>query len=108
MPPDDRGYARQLRLIKARFTQHLLHEGVNIGKDDRREYKLWQKRYGEQIVRDDPDFEADVNYVHINPVKHGYVTRAIDWPHSTIHWYIKRGMLPMDWACAQDDGEFGE
>ena len=87
MPPDDRGYARRLRLIKARFTQHLLHEGVNIGKDDRGEYKLWQKRYGEQIVRDDPDFEAHVIYVHINSVKHGYVTRAIDWPHSTIQVY---------------------
>ena len=108
MPPDDLGYARRLRLIKARFTKHLLCEGVNTEKDDRGEYKLWQKRYWEHTIRDDRDFEAHVNYVHINPVKHGYVTRAIAWPYSTIHRYVKRGLLPEDWACVPHDGGFGE
>ena len=108
MPPDDSRYAERLRLIKARFTKQLLNAGVNIAKDNRREYKLWQKRYWEHTIRDDNDFESHVNYVHINPVKHGYVARAIDWPHSTIHRYVENGMLPKDWACAADNGDFGE
>ena len=108
IPPDDWGYAERLRRIKSRFTKQLLQEGVNIAKDDGGEYKLWQKRYWEHTIRDDRDFEVHVNYVHINPVKHGYVARAIDWRHSTIHRYLKCGELPMDWACAPDNGDFGE
>ena len=41
MPPDDSGYAHQLRLIKARFPRHLLREGVSLEKDARSEYDLW-------------------------------------------------------------------
>ena len=108
MPPDDTRYAERLRLIKARFTKQLLKAGVNIAKDNRGEYKLWQKRYWEHTIRDDQDFENHVNYVHINPVKHGYIARAIDWPHSTIHRYVANGTLPKDWACEPDKGDFGE
>ena len=60
------------------------------------------------VIRDDRDFEAHVNYVHINPVNHGYVARAIDWLHSTIHRYVKRGMLAKDWACVPNNGDFGD
>lgn len=108
LPPNDAAYARRIRLIKARFTRHLLGAGENIAKDDRGEYRLWQKRYWEHTIRDERDFEAHVNYIHINPVKHGQVARAIDWPHSTMRRYVDQGLLPADWACAQEEGEFGE
>jgi len=100
LPPGDADYAHRMRLIKARFTRHLTGGGMAIAKDARGDYALWQKRFWEHTIRDDRDFEAHVNYVHINPVKHGYVARAADWPHSTLHRYIKRGALPMDWAHA--------
>ena len=60
------------------------------------------------VIRDDRDFEVQVNYVPINPVNHGYVARTIDWPHSTIHRDVKRGMLPKDWPCVPNSGDFGE
>lgn len=31
-----------------------------------------------------PD-QRHVDYVHINPAKHGDVARAVDWPYSSIH-----------------------
>ena len=108
LPEDDAAYARRIRLIKSRFTRKLLAAGVPLTKDVRGDYDLWQKRYWEHTIRDDRDFEAHVNYVHINPVKHGYVKRAVDWPHSTLHRYISDGTLPADWACDGIDGEFGE
>jgi putative transposase len=64
-----------------------------LTKDRRGEYDLWQKRYWEHTIRDDRDFEAHVNYVHINPVKHEYVKQAIEWPHSTLHRYVGNGAL---------------
>jgi putative transposase len=108
LPPDDANYTARIRLIKARFTKHLLRAGVPLTKDTRGEYRLWQKRFWEHTIRDDLDFEAHVNYVHINPVKHGRVTRATDWPHSTLHRYVKYGLAGVDWACALEAGQFGE
>jgi putative transposase len=77
-------------------------------QDARGEYQLWQKRYWEHTIRNEKDFEAHVNYVHINPVKHGYVSRAVDWKHSTIHRYIKVGIVNEDWACEVVGAAFGE
>ena len=108
LPPGDSAYTRRIRLIKARFTRHLSRAGVRMSKDARGEYQLWQKRFWEHTIRDDRDFEAHVNYVHINPVKHGYVKHAVDWPHSTLHRYIRDGVLPGAWACDDVAGEFGE
>jgi len=48
-------------------------------------------------------------YCHINPVKHGYVQRVADWPHSTFHRHVERGIYPLNWAGGPDiDGVVGE
>ena len=61
------------------------------------------------LIQDDRDYATHVDYIHINPVKHEYVIRAVDWPHSSIHQYIERGWLAADWAVAPDNiGDFGE
>jgi len=108
LPLEDAAYARRIQRIKAHFTRHLVRAGVNLAIDKRGEYLLWQKRFWEHTVRNERDFEAHVNYVHINPVKHGHVTRAMDWPHSTLHRYIKMGLLAANWGCASPEGTFGE
>jgi putative transposase len=51
-----------------------------------------------------------VDYIHFNPVKHGYVGRVMDWPHSSFHRFVRLGVYPGDWAGdAKDEGVvFGE
>jgi len=39
-----------------------------------------------------------MNYVHVNPLKHGLVDRVLDWPFSTFHGLVKAGVYPSDWA----------
>lgn len=39
-----------------------------------------------------------MDYVHINPVKHGLVSRVIDWPYSTFHGLVEQGIYPSDWT----------
>jgi REP element-mobilizing transposase RayT len=39
----------------------------------------------EHSIRDDADLERHVDYIHFNPIKHGYVARVADWPHSSFH-----------------------
>ena len=72
---------------------------------------LWQHRFWEHTIRDERDFVRHVNYIHWNPVKHGYVKRVVDWPYSSFHRYIKQGLLPRDWGGTEgedDDIDFGE
>ena len=45
--------------------------------------------------------------VHYNPVKHRLVTRVRDWPHSSFHFYVRRGLLPEDWAGDVNEGPSG-
>jgi putative transposase len=74
------------------------------------ELALWQRRFWEHTIRDDRDFAAHVDYIHYNPVKHGLVARVRDWPHSSFHRYVRRGLCPPDWAgdARGGKGEFGE
>ncbi|MCI5146899.1 MAG: transposase, partial [Candidatus Electrothrix sp. AR3] len=59
--------------------------------------------------RDERDYAAHLDYVHYNPVKHGYVQAvAQQWPYSTFHRYVEQGMYDKGWAAEPDNGNFGE
>ncbi len=105
---NDALYGKRWGLIMAQVSRVCAH--LVIGDVDRsasrvrrREADLWQRRFWEHQLRDDVDFERHVNYIHYNPVRHGLVTRAVDWPYSTFHRFVGRGILPNDWAV--DPGE---
>jgi putative transposase len=51
-----------------------------------------------------------VDYIHYNPVKHGFVKRPVEWPFSSIHRYIKNEVIAENWACGYEfeKGGFGE
>jgi putative transposase len=53
------------------------------------------------MIRDERDYEQHVNYVHYNPVKHGYVEKAVVWKHSSIHRYIKDGIIDPNCGIAE-------
>jgi putative transposase len=61
-------------------------------------------------IRDDQDFERCTNYIHFNPVKHRLVSTPGEWPFSSLHRYVRAGMLPRDWGGDQraNYGNFGE
>ena len=109
LPPDDADYALRWRLIKTRFSRGMpqteQRSDSRIAKGER---GIWQRRYWEHEIRDEIDMQRHVDYIHINPVKHGHVVRATDWPHSSIHRYIERGDLPRDWACDCEGVGMGE
>ncbi len=58
----------------------------------RRERGVWQRRFWEHLIRDEADYHAHMDYVHINPLKHGLVRRVGDWPYSTFHRRVARGV----------------
>jgi putative transposase len=98
-PENDADFATRWRLIKMGFSKALPKtERVSKVRADRGERGIWQRRYWEHLIRDDADFQAHMDYLHFNPVKHGLVTRVADWPYSTFHRLVKQGVYPADWG----------
>jgi putative transposase len=110
LPLDDADFPARWRRLKGYFSNRLLGAGNAIERHSSGELALWQRRYWEHTIRDEDDFARHVDYIHYNPVKHGLVRRASDWPHSSFHAYVRRGLLPPDWAgeVNADAARFGE
>jgi putative transposase len=111
LPPGDSDFASRWMRIKASFSRGLpASASRSVSKVAKREKGIWQRRYWEHVIRDDADFERHVDYIHFNPVKHGFVSRVSDWPHSSFHRYVERGILSADWGgdVVDPTGQFGE
>lgn len=59
------------------------------GEDDIRGRKVWFRAV-ERSMRSERHFYATLNYVHNNPVKHGYVKKWQDWPYSSATEYLEK------------------
>ena len=66
----------------------------------KRERGIWQRRYYEHAIRDAEDFARHVDYIHWNPVKHGWVQRVSEWPYSSFHRFVREGRLADDWGAS--------
>jgi putative transposase len=105
LPAGDADFATRWRLIKMGFSKALpCTERVSKTREARGERGIWQRRYWEHLIRDEADYQAHMDYVHINPVKHGLVKSVADWPHSTFHRLVERGVYPRDWVGGNEDG----
>ncbi|WP_148864581.1 REP-associated tyrosine transposase [Marinobacter fonticola] len=106
LPHGDANYPLRWSLIKAGFSRRLeKEERIRKSRSDKRERGIWQRRYWEHQIRDEADLKRHVDYIHYNPVKHGWVNRPIDWRHSTLHGYVARGTIGMDWGGVGIEGE---
>jgi putative transposase len=101
---EDSDYATRLRLIKMGFSKILpkteRRSAVRVKWGER---GIWQRRYWEHLIRDEADYRAHLDYIHYNPVKHGWVKQVKDWPHSTFHRWVTQGVYPLDWSGCEGD-----
>jgi len=96
LPDGDADFSGRWRRIKAHFSHHVAKSDPSVKRRTSGEYELWQSRFWEHTIRDDIDFGRHVDYIHYNPVKHGLVSRVEDWPYSSFHTYVRKGVLPAD------------
>jgi putative transposase len=109
MPEDDGDYALRWRIIKSQFSRNFSANKLRSdSKIKHREKGIWQRRYWEHQIRDNVDLQRHVDYIHYNPIKHGYVTKVKDWPHSTFHKYVAQGIYTENWGGVDEAGAFGE
>ena len=110
LPEGDSDYAQRWAMIKSGFSRALpAAANISTSKSRKREKGIWQRRFWEHRIRDDEDLARHVDYIHLNPIKHGLVKQVSDWPYSSFHRYVARSVLPVDWAGRADfTGSFGE
>jgi len=104
LPPGDTDYSRRIGKIKVTFTRslrgnRLLPDNVPRSRRKRRESDVWQRRFWEHTIHDEKDFQRHLDYIHYNPVKHGYVSCPHLWQYSSFNQWVRKGGYTVDWGC---------
>ncbi len=108
LPPGDSDFSTRWRLIKTWFTKHCdpaIRVTPDIARQKKQEQAIWQHRYWEHLLRDEEDYRRHVEYIHYNPVKHGYVAAPVDWASTSFHRYVSHGIYSADWGSSELDFE---
>ena len=72
--------------------------------------KIWY-RFSDRLMRDEAQLNQALNYVHYNPVKHGYVKDVYDWPWSSLLTYEEdkgKEWLRESWKKYAPPADFGK
>lgn len=99
----DLDYSVRVSAFKKRFTREWLASGgaeapVARGQRRHRLRGVWQRRFWEHTIRDARDFKMHLDYIHINPVKHGLARQPKDWSWSSFRRYVQMGEYDEDWC----------
>ena len=104
LPVGDDDFPSRWKAIKTAFSKSIPKtERLSVVRAAKGERGIWQRRYWEHTIKGEKDYAAHVDYVHINPLKHGLVKQVADWPHSSFHRLVEAGVYPADWAGETDD-----
>jgi len=103
LPDNDSDFATRWRLIKTNFTKNYSGNKADVISESmlcKRERGIWQRRFWEHMIRDQDGFNRHCDYIHYNPVKHGFVNLPSEWKHSSFKIFVERGLYPKDWGSA--------
>ena len=108
LPENDDNFASRWAIIKRSVSKCCgsfggIERSISESHGKRGEKHIWQRRFWDHFIRDELDLQRHLDYLHWNPVKHGYVGRVIDWPHSTFQRFVKLGLYPADWGGVNED-----
>ncbi len=94
LPPGDTAFSKRWRLIKSTFSRHVPAPAhIAPSKRKRDEKGIWQRRFWEHVIRDQPDFDLHMHLIAAAPVHAGLVRQPRDWPYSSLR-HRKMGLDP--------------
>jgi putative transposase len=107
LPEEDSNYSLRWSEIKRLFSisyQSTIGTIQNKSASQRKRHEaaIWQRRFWEHTIRDEEDLHRHIDYIHFNPVKHGFVQKAIDWEWSSFRKYVEDGFYESDWGQNAD------
>jgi putative transposase len=92
LPEDDPNFSRVLHSFKFNFTWNLKREtGIDTS------IKVWQSRFWDHVIRDEDDLKMHLDYIHWNPVKHGYAKSPEKWSESSFQFWLEKGIYGPEW-----------
>lgn len=93
LPENDNDFSGRWREIKKFVTQRI----ANV-RNARNEGGIWQRRFWEHQIRNEKDWQNHMDYIHFNPVRHGYVTAAKNWQWSSFYKWVRKGAYTENWG----------
>jgi putative transposase len=90
----DNYYHLLLRTSRGKDLSHFIGR---LHGSTARQINLWDQvtarqvwhNYWDTCIRTEADYWTRFNYIHNNPVKHGYVSKWEDWPFSSYGYYLR-------------------
>lgn len=82
----------------------------NIEDDLTGNRRVWY-RFVDTLIRNKMHLHMAFNYIHYNPVKHGYVCDPYDWTWSSLQMYYEdkgKNWLEEQWATFKPSSDFGK
>jgi len=102
LPDGDAGFSQRWSEIKAHVSRSCARDypdgRLSGAMRRKRAAAIWQRGFWEHRIRNDEDFSQHLDYIHINPVRHGLVGHASLWPYSSFARLVRAGVYAADWA----------
>jgi len=100
LPDSDSDYSSRWREIRKAVTKRIAFGPKNA----RGEGDVWQRRFWEHQITDGRDWRQHMDYIHYNPVKHGYVSSPSEWQWSSFRRWVDKGAYSLDWGSVEPKG----
>lgn len=89
LPPGDEDCASRWRAVKIAFSKSLRKSSAD------NDGNIWERHFQQRRVADD-EYAAMIDYVHLNPLRHGLCAEAGDWQWSSLHRFLAEGFIAPD------------
>ena len=102
-PKDTNTYPEIIKQIKVDFSRNIDTTKIKDyeeteSRKKKKEKDIWQRRYWEHTITNEKELNNCIDYIHFNPVKHGYVKQAKEWKYSTFLKYVRNGLYEENWC----------
>ena len=104
LPEGDADFSLRWMTIKRLFSAGMAAVPTSESQRSRREKGIWQRRFWEHAVRDEEDWRRHMDYLHYNPVKHGYCAAPVDWQFSSFGRCVSARLYTADWGREMPNG----
>lgn len=89
LPPGDEDCAGRWRAVKIAFTKALSKSTRGIDGDA----TIWKRHYQAYPIDGDEEYARLIDYVHMNPLRHGVCRNMEDWQWSSLHRFVAAGLI---------------
>jgi putative transposase len=94
---ENMNFSKILQYIKGRFTHNYKKDYVINDS-----VSLWQRKFWDHIIRNERDLQNHLDYIHWNPVKHGFINEPSEWEPSSFNNWVEMGLYDSGWGTLHE------